>query len=176
MGRVMRSHPGKEFALWLDHSGNYLRFKNEWDELYSGGVSELIPGGNEKPKPEPTEAEKEKAKCPKCGSLWPSLSDTCAHCGHVRVRKNEVVEMPGQLAEISGEVKKEKYSAQYKEQWYQGMLALLRDRRKNENRAYHMYREKFGVAPCWKKQYGRITQDVINDLKRANIAFSMRKK
>jgi superfamily II DNA or RNA helicase len=33
MGRVMRTHDGKDFALWLDHSGNYLRFRSDWDDL-----------------------------------------------------------------------------------------------------------------------------------------------
>ena len=44
MGRVMRSYPGKEFALWLDHSGNYLRFQEDWEDVYANGVSELDEG------------------------------------------------------------------------------------------------------------------------------------
>jgi DNA repair protein RadD len=39
MGRVMRSYPEKDFALWLDHSGNYLRFQEDWDELYHDGFT-----------------------------------------------------------------------------------------------------------------------------------------
>ena len=58
MGRIMRSHPDKEFAVWLDHSGNYLRFREDWDEVYSNGVHELLEG-REKPKKEPTQKEKE---------------------------------------------------------------------------------------------------------------------
>src|SRR3546814_658882 len=34
LGRVMRPAPGKTFALWLDHSGNYLRFNNDTQELF----------------------------------------------------------------------------------------------------------------------------------------------
>jgi len=30
MGRVMRSHPDKEYGVWLCHSGNYLRFQEDW--------------------------------------------------------------------------------------------------------------------------------------------------
>jgi len=69
MGRIMRSHPDKEFAVWLDHSGNYLRFREDWDEVYSNGVHELLEG-REKPKKEPTQKEKEAHKCPSCGSFW----------------------------------------------------------------------------------------------------------
>ena len=53
MGRVMRSHPGKEFGLWLDHSGNYLRFRDDWDDVFENGVQKLD-DGREKPKKEPS--------------------------------------------------------------------------------------------------------------------------
>jgi len=39
MGRVMRPYEGKEFGVWLDHSGNYLRFRKDWDELFDEGVT-----------------------------------------------------------------------------------------------------------------------------------------
>lgn len=80
LGRVMRPHEGKEFATWLDHSGNFLRFKDQWDELYSGGVTELDDNA-ERTKKEPTKEDKERAKCPRCGALVVGNSDTCAHCG-----------------------------------------------------------------------------------------------
>ena len=41
MGRAMRSYPDKDFAVWLDHSGNYIRFMEDWDDVYSNGVSDL---------------------------------------------------------------------------------------------------------------------------------------
>src|SRR3546814_21011731 len=41
LGRVMRPAPGKTFALWLDHSGNYLRFHNDTQELFEHGVQKL---------------------------------------------------------------------------------------------------------------------------------------
>jgi superfamily II DNA or RNA helicase len=70
MGRVMRPYEGKESALSLCHSGNYLRFRDEWDDLYEEGVTELSKEG-EKAKKEPSEREKESTKCPTCGFLWP---------------------------------------------------------------------------------------------------------
>jgi DNA repair protein RadD len=39
IGRVMRPCEGKEFALWLDHSGNYIRFRDDWDQVYEEGVN-----------------------------------------------------------------------------------------------------------------------------------------
>jgi hypothetical protein len=61
MGRVMRANmdnpEDKPFALWLDHSGNYLRFRGEWDDVFDNGV-DALDDGKEKTKKEPTEREK----------------------------------------------------------------------------------------------------------------------
>jgi len=99
LGRVMRPHADKEAAIWLDHSGNYLRFRDDWEDLYNNGVTALD-DGKEKPKPEPKQEEKDAAKCPECGALWETRGDTCTHCGHVRVRKNNVIAIAGTLEEI----------------------------------------------------------------------------
>lgn len=179
LGRVMRPHHEKESAIWLDHSGNFLRFRDQWETLYGSGVDELDDGA-ETAKKEPTDIEKAKAKCPKCGALWPGNSDVCAHCGMVRVRRNDVVSVAGEMLELTGQAAKhEKYSSEYKEQWYHGLLAHLRSRGKNENRAFHLYKEKFKVEPVWKKVAGSaITPaaiDALGYLQRANIAFAKRK-
>jgi DNA repair protein RadD len=99
MGRVMRSSPGKEFALWLDHSGNYLRFLEDWDDVYTNGVTQ-IDEGREKPHRELTENEKEQAKCPSCSHVWPRHADLCPCCGFVRQRRNDVIAVPGELEEL----------------------------------------------------------------------------
>ena len=179
LGRVMRPHESKDAAIWLDHSGNFLRFKDQWDALYSGGV-DVLDDDTEKSKAEPSDKEKEAAKCPKCGALWPFNSDICTFCGMVRERKNSVVAVPGEMSEITCQVeKKEKYSSEFKEQWYQGLIDYLAENNKNENRAYHLYIEKFKVAPAWKKIRGDCSTiagiDSIKYLQRANIAYAKRK-
>jgi DNA repair protein RadD len=175
MGRVMRAHPGKEFALWLDHSGNYLRFRDQWDELYSVGVSELLEGGTEKTKKEPTDAEKERAKCPKCGSLWPGRSDVCLHCGHVRARVNDVVAIPGQLSEIEG-AKAEKYDSATKERWFHELLGYAHSHGFKDGWAFHKYIEKFGVQPAWKKSKQVPGPEVASWIKSRFIAYKHARK
>ncbi|MHB8915794.1 MAG: DEAD/DEAH box helicase [Thiobacillus sp.] len=175
IGRGARSHDGKKLCVIQDNAGNWLRFADDWEEFYANGVSELVGKADAKPKKEPSKQEKERAKCPKCGSLWAPRSDTCLHCGHTRIRFNDVAALPGEMLELSAVAKTEKYSSEYKKAWYQGMLALLRNSGKNENRAYHLYREKFGIDPAWKKESGVITPEVVNYLKMANIAFSKRR-
>lgn len=176
MGRVMRSSPGKEFALWLDHSGNYLRFRDQWDALYSGGVDELDDGA-EKPRKEPTKKEKEAAKCPNCGSLWPGKSDMCLHCGHVRIRHNEVMDVPGAMEEIGESAAKEKYSIEYKTAFYAQLLGYCEEKGQKPGAAYYKYIEKFSVAPSMKKPAPIApTQEVRDWLISRNIAWAKRKK
>jgi len=141
MGRVMRKADGKEYALWLDHSGNYLRFRADWEDVYENGVKELD-DGKEKAKKEPTDKEKEEAKCPVCEHLWPPSSDTCANCGHVRERKNKVVVEAGSLEELTGTMARENKQAWWSQlQWYVAHNGWA------SGRAAHTYKEKFGVWP-----------------------------
>lgn len=142
MGRVMRPCQGKEFGIWLDHSGNYLRFRDDWDGVYSEGVQSLDDSG-EKAKKEPTEKEKKDSKCPECGHLWPRASDICVSCGHVRQRQSGVEVVPGSLEELgSVSVAKEN-----KQQFYSELLFIAFMKSYNPHWAAHKYREKFGVWP-----------------------------
>ena len=143
MGRVMRSHSSKDFALWLDHSGNYLRFRDDWDEVFHIGVNKLD-DKVEKAKKEPTEKEKKEAKCPVCEHLWPPRSDTCPSCGHVRMRKNDVMPVAGILEEL---VTNAKGTYQDKQSFYSELIYIAHQKNYNPNWAKHKYRDKFGVWP-----------------------------
>jgi DNA repair protein RadD len=142
MGRVMRPHEGKDFALWLDHSGNYLRFRDDWDDLYDNGVKDLDADG-EKAKKEPTEQEKKESKCPSCGALWNVKSDTCPSCGFVRQRQSQVGSVPGLMEELapSGGNRIDR------QQFYSELLCYANSRSYNPNWAKHKYKEKFGAFP-----------------------------
>ena len=144
MGRVMRANQtnpeSKPFAVWLDHSGNYLRFREDWDEVYEDGVKRLE-DGKEKAKREPTERVKKESKCPRCSALWPSGSDACYNCGYVRERKNLVQEVDGKLEELGNAPRESK------QQFWNQMVWLMRYQGWSKGRASHTYRDKFGVWP-----------------------------
>jgi hypothetical protein len=141
MGRVMRGHQGKEYAVWLDHSGNYLRFQEEWEQIYEIGV-QTLDDTKEKVKKEKTEKEKEAAKCPKCGAFWPSKSDTCLHCGHVRQRQNKVQNVSGQMQELIKGV-----GLGDKQDWWSMCQYKVKYSGWSAGRAAHTYKDKFGVWP-----------------------------
>jgi len=143
LGRVMRPHEGKEFALWLDHSGNYLRFRKDWDELYDYGVKELHEG-KEVARKEPTEKEKRDSKCPKCGGLWTSKTNVCDECGFTKVNPKDVYTVAGELAEL--DIKNRVLVAD-NSKFYAEVLYYSRQKGYKDGFAAMKYKEKFGVYP-----------------------------
>ena len=139
MGRVMRGHPSKQFAVWLDHSGNYLRFFEDWQEILHAGVSELD-DGKEKPKKEKTEKEKKESKCPKCGYFWKGLS-VCPACGCIRERKSIVESVPGEMEELGA------FKFEDKQKFWSELQFQKKYRGWSDKRCLATYREKFGVWP-----------------------------
>ena len=126
------------------HSGNYLRFREDWEDIYENGINE-IDDGREKPKKEKTDKEKESAKCPCCSRLWPARSDSCPSCGFVRAKRSDVVTVPGELDELMP-TKGPGLKAS-KQEWYSQLLTIARGRGYSDGWVSHKYREKFGVWP-----------------------------
>lgn len=143
MGRVMRGHPDKEFAVWLDHSGNYLRFRDDWDEVYEDGIKKLDEK-IERAKREPTEKTKKESKCSQCGHLWPKHADICPSCGHVRQRRNHVEAVAGQLHEL---VQNGRSIRDEKQKFYSELIYIANEKNYKSGWVSHKYREKFGVWP-----------------------------
>lgn len=144
MGRVMRGYPGKDFAIWLDHSGNYLRFMEDWDEVYEAGVSSLEEG-KEKARKEPTEKEKKNSKCPSCGAIWPKASNTCTNCGFVREPLNKIESVDGELSELAASGSSQ--SSVSKQEFWSMLQWYVKHQGWSRGRAAHTYREMFGVWP-----------------------------
>jgi DNA repair protein RadD len=140
MGRVMRGFPGKEFGVWLCFSGNYIRFREDWDDVYENGVNSLD-DNKEKPKKEKTEAEKEDSKCPQCAALWERGWKSCAYCGFMKTRPSTVESVPGEMQELSAATKEEKQT------WWSMCRYKVAIDGWSSGRAAHTYKEKFGVWP-----------------------------
>jgi DNA repair protein RadD len=150
IGRGARSHPGKEYCVIQDNSGNWLRFQESWDDFYSNGVNELTGEQDKKPRKEPTQKDKEAAKCPRCGHLWGN-GDMCSHCGAVRMRRNVVEAVAGEITELTLVPKQEKFSAEYKADFYAQLIGYALEKGHAPGSAYHRYVEKFGVGPSMLK-------------------------
>ena len=170
LGRVMRPNEGKEFALWLDHSGNFLRFRDDWDHLFNDGVQTLDEGGYESTKREPTEKEKKQAKCPKCDALWISQTNVCLSCGHERQFISNIISIAGELEELEESNRKlQKNNTDfYSELMYYGKLKGYKD-----GWAAYKYKEKFSVFPNGLRVDPKPpTPETLRWIKSRMIAFS----
>lgn len=176
LGRVMRSFPGKDFALWLDHSGNFLRFQDEWIDLFHNGVNALD-DGFEKSKREPTKEEKEAAKCHECGELW-GPKDVCQHCGAIRVRRNTVIAVAGSMEEIK--IGKSAFDGNNIDLWNQ--ICSLVKGRKSKNPpgyAYNLYKDFTGRRPPKGFDDAKVvpvSSLILNEITRRNIAYALARK
>ena len=140
MGRIMRPHDGKTHGVWLDHSGNYLRFRKDWDELFTDGVTSL-PEGAEDAKKEPLEKVKKESKCGSCGALWIWPDRVCGECGWTRPMK-EVLNVPGKMFELeAGKTVGEN------QDFYSELLFYSRMRGYKDGWAAYKYKDKYGAFP-----------------------------
>lgn len=125
-----------------DNAGNWLRFIEDWDELYHHGTKTLGDAKDGKARKEKTKKEKEAAKCPKCSALWPTGSDTCLQCGHVRRKRSMAEEIPGEMKELSGAE-----SRASKQEWWSMCQWKILNSGWSPGRAAHTYKDKYGVFP-----------------------------
>ncbi len=135
IGRAMRSSPGKQFALWLDHCGNYLGFYDQTEHVFEHGVSELDDGKRENTVRKEGQKETSEIVC-SCGYvLKPSMS-SCPSCGKERIRKSRVETRAGELVELSGLRQKpvKPYLEDRRDAWQQ-ICAVALERKKGDQEA-----------------------------------------
>lgn len=172
IGRGARPHEGLQFCSVQDNSGNWLRFKDQWDELYSEGVKELQDGGEKKPKKELTEKEKKAVTCPRCKALM--ASDVCSTCGYVHEKKVLIETIAGEMLELAGnEVKREKFTPEFKQRFFAEMLHYERAKGKKENWAAHKHFLRFKHWPDKKQGVNPInpSAESLAYLKYLNIQY-----
>jgi DNA repair protein RadD len=101
LGRVMRPYPGKEYALWLCHTSNLLRFREDTFDLFENGVGQLDDGVRDsKTREEPTPKEKERYAC-SCGYMLPPRATKCPACGKERMRLSLVESVDGEMVALT---------------------------------------------------------------------------
>lgn len=147
MGRVMRAAPGKEFGLWLDHSGNVMRFYADVEDVFQNGLSALDDGKlEEKARREPTEKEREEIRC-SCGHLLFAQDKRCPGCGKERTRRTLVDQVPGQMVEIDGNKLNKATSWDDKRRFIAGLRAYAAEHGYQAGWVAHKYKTRFGVWP-----------------------------
>lgn len=152
IGRLMRIVEGKEFALLLDHSGNYLRFYADMEEFFANGISELDKSEfDAKVRKEPDEEDKAQLRCKACGYVMPPRATHCPACGMEKPRRRvEVETLPGQLVEV-GRKARDEWLAD-KEHIWREICGLALERKKGDIEAagkfaFAQYMNLYGTKP-----------------------------
>jgi DNA repair protein RadD len=145
MGRVMRSFPGKEFGLWLDHCGNVMRFKADADEIFENGLKSLDDGARDaKARKEPEEKERDALCCIGCGYVLPPACQACPACGKERRRQCNVATHNGVMVEVGASAGRSRipdYLVNRGEVWLQ-LCGFAAERKKGDHEAAR----KFALA------------------------------
>lgn len=92
IGRVMRTAPGKDQALVIDHTGNSLRFLNDTVDFWANGVDELNEAAEKDKVARPvTPKERKDLVCFGCRAILPPGVSACLACGRERPRRSSDV-------------------------------------------------------------------------------------
>lgn len=179
MGRVMRTAPGKTFGLWLDHSGNALRFMGDTADIFESGCSELDDGKREsKGRKEPTPKERNDVRC-SCGYVMLGFETVCPGCGKVRHRASQITHLPGQMVELDGKKANRTHTWEQKESFFAGLKTYGLERGYKPGWAANQYRERYGVWPNDPRVHnvraGPITHEISSWIRSRQIAFAKTK-
>lgn len=176
IGRGLRTAPGKDHCLILDHADNHARL----GFVTTIGHETLLTG---KEKAEPRKNEKGETlprECPSCGAI--KQRGPCPACGFEPKRQSEIEYEEGQLIEIAPKPAKEstlKVTMQDKGRFHAELLWLARERGYARGWAAHKYKEKFGVWPVGEAKHvlPRQTSDEVRNFVRSReIAFAKSKE
>lgn len=178
-GRGLRSSPetGKKDCLLLDHSGNIIRFREDFERIYFDGLDALDAGEKlDKTVRKDDDEDKEPKGCPACGHR--PFVKRCMACGHTVERMSLVESTAGEMREIV--MLGGKRMGDDKAHVWAQVAAYARSHsapEKQQGRAAHLYRDITGQWPAngWRVETTpgvEISRNVLNKIKAQNIAFS----
>ena len=177
-GRGLRSSPdtGKADCLLLDHTGNILRFAEDYERIFDQGL-DALDAGERLDKVARTKDDEEKAKkCPRCGSI--PFVGKCVSCGfEASTPKSLETAIPGRMQEIT--LGKGKAGFTRRSIWEQAVTYARSHSSldKQAGRAAHIYRDIVGNWPPnqWRFEETAnvpMSHEVLNKIKSRAIAFA----
>lgn len=147
VGRLLRAHPGKEFARLQDHSGAYHRHPDpNQDHVWDLNDTDAKLSKERKKKLERGE-EKEPVRCPECGAIRPP-GPQCLNCGHRHSMSVRAVRMTdGTLQKKTGSVTKRKQRKSNSQMAWTNCLYRAGRSGRTLKQAVGMYRQTTGTHP-----------------------------
>lgn len=182
-GRGLRSSPdtGKTDCILLDHSGNVLRFREDFERIYFDGLAALDAGESldKAIRKEPEDGKAPKG-CPACGRV--PFFKRCMACGH-EVRQASLIEIEsGSMREVvmlGGKKMGEDRAHVWAQVATYARAHSLPERQ--QGRAAHLYRDITGQWPPrdWRIETTpgvEISKNVLNKIRAGHIAYAYRQK
>jgi DNA repair protein RadD len=148
-GRGLRTAPGKENLIILDHAGNTRRLG-----LVTDIDSDVLDDGEAAVSAERSRdrAAPDIILCPECHTVLPKPKPPkCPQCGHVFFAITPYQERDGELVRFgSGDRGGDgRISTETKRQWYASFLWICDEKRHKRERAYHLFVARFKEKPPW---------------------------
>ena len=146
IGRGLRTAPGKDYCLILDHSDNHLRLGcvTDIDQSYVG-----LHDGKSPPEANRTDNIRLPKECPKCAFLRSPRASICPACGFKAEMVSSIKHEAGELRELRRKPKRPKgaFEVVDKALFFAELKAYAQDHEYKEGWAANQYREKIGVWP-----------------------------
>ena len=177
-GRGLRSSPdtGKTDCILLDHSGNIIRFREDFERIFFDGL-DTLDDGDKLDKEVRKEPEEDKAPkgCPACG--FRPFARRCMSCGHEVTPMAAIESQAGEMQEVVM-LGGKKMGDSRAHLWAQcaSYAKTHSAPEKRQARAAHIYRDITGAWPPRQWQVATtpmvpVTSPVANKIKQKNIAF-----
>lgn len=173
-GRGLRTAPGKDACIFLDHSDNHLRL---------GFVTDIHADKLDDGRSNSVEVQDRIAlpkKCPKCAFLKAPRTSVCPNCGFKAEITSGVEFKDGQLKELQKKIKGGAVAKFHDKAATLGQLKYLaRERGYSEGWAAHKYREIFNVWPANELRdcpAYEPTQDLLKWVKHTQIRYAKRRR
>lgn len=176
-GRGLRSSPetGKTDCILLDHSGNIIRFAEDYSRIFYNGLDTLDSGEKLDKTIRRDDEEKEVVACPSCG--FKPFARRCISCGFEPKSLSLVEHEPGEMREVM--IGKTKLADDRRHLWEQVCTYAKAHSapEKQRGRASHLFKDMVGSWPPrdWDIDTTPnvvITRAVLNKIKQKNIAFT----
>ena len=142
IGRILRTHEGKEKAIVLDHAGNYGRHGPA-----EAIVPDVLDDGEQKYNERELTKDKKEPKtkeCPQCTKQMVGLRCACGYEIPIREQLESTEEI---LVKLSPEQRNRKHTKEDKSVFYSELLLYTRGKGYKDSWASHKYRERYGVWP-----------------------------
>jgi len=179
-GRGLRSSPetGKKDCILLDHSGNILRFAEDYSNIFHDGLTELDNGEKLDKAIRKEPEENERKGCPSCG--FQPFKTRCMSCGFEIQKPADVAQVPGEMREVN--IGKAKAADNHEHLWQQ-VCSYVRahgNPQTMQGRGAHIFKDVVGQFPPrhWDvsaTQGAEISRALLNKIRSRHIAFAKSK-